>query len=478
MKQILLIAAGEWRYWLRSRLALGSAVIFLLLFTVTSVLSSLHIEAQSHARGEHQTEAEDTFLAQPDRHPHRMVHYGHYLFRTAAPLASFDPGLDMVTGQSIFLEGHRQNTVMFAESAASADFGGLSWLSPALVYQLFAPLIIILLGYGSIAREREASVLAPLMALGVSGQQLVAGKALALLSFVLLLLCPLLLSSSVALSKGESLNALLLLTGFYFIYLSLWLVLTLLASTIFIKRANVLLTLFGLWLGLNLVLPSLAVNAISGTAPTAGKIESDLTMLADLRKLGDGHNANDPAFTKLKADLLAKHGVENVADLPVNFRGIVAMYSEKKLSQVLNEYANNRMTAELQQEQNLQRYGWFSPALAIAAASRAIAGTDLNHYHLFQTQAEEVRFNFVQGLNRAHAEVLSYQNDINRNADAAAWAKARVDASNWQVLEAYKFQTAALLERYSNAYPALQMLLIWLMLVTGILFWRGGSIKP
>ncbi|MCV6623930.1 MAG: DUF3526 domain-containing protein [Cellvibrionaceae bacterium] len=478
MKQILLIAAGEWRYWLRSRLALGSAFIFLLLFFVTSVLSSWHIEAQSHSREHHQSEAEDTFLAQPDRHPHRMVHYGHYLFRTAAPLASFDPGLDMVTGQSIFLEGHRQNTVMFAESAASADFGGLSWLSPALIYQLFAPLIIILLAYGSIAREREAAVLAPLMALGVSGHQLIAGKALALLSFILLMLVPLLISSSLALNRGESLNALLLLAGFYFIYLSLWLALSLLASTVFKKRASVLLTLFGLWFGLNLVLPSLAVNAIGSESTAAGKIESDLIMMADLRKLGNGHNASDPAFTKLKADLLAEHGVDNIEELPVNFRGIVAMYSEKKLTKVLNDYANKRMMAELQQEQALVRFGWLSPALAIAAASRAIAGTDLIHYHLFQTQAEAVRFNFVQGLNRAHAEALSYQADINRNKDEDSWKKARVDASNWQVLDEYEFQTAALSERYSNAAQAMRMLLAWLILAIAILFWRGGSIKP
>ena len=61
-----------------------------------------------------------------------MVHYGHYVFRTPAPLARFDPGLDAVTGQSIFLEGHRQNTAMFAASGASADLVELDAGHPAL----------------------------------------------------------------------------------------------------------------------------------------------------------------------------------------------------------------------------------------------------------------------------------------------------------------------------------------------------------
>ncbi len=129
MNQILGVAADEWRYWRRSHLALGGAIVFLILVISISFLNMLRIDAETHARSQNQTQAEDTFRAQPDRHPHRMVHYGHYVFRAPAPLAIFDPGLDFVTGQSIFLEGHRQNTAMFAESSASADFGGLSYLS-------------------------------------------------------------------------------------------------------------------------------------------------------------------------------------------------------------------------------------------------------------------------------------------------------------------------------------------------------------
>ena len=477
MKQVYLIAVAEWRYWLRSHLAVGGALIFLLLIVATSFLTALHMDAEKHARTHQQAESEETFLAQPDRHPHRMVHYGHYLFRAPVPLASFDPGLEAVTGQSIFLEGHRQNTVMFAESAASADFGGLSWLTPALIYQLFAPLIIILLGHGTVVRERETAVLAPLLAIGISGRTLIVGKALALLSFALLLLVPLIISCAIALSNGENLVALLVLFGVYCVYLLVWTILTLLVSTTLKKRSTVLVTMAGLWFGFCLVLPSIAVNVASDTESVAGKIETDLAMLTDLRKLGDGHNANDPAFQQLRADLLEKYSVERIDELPINFRGIVAMESEKKLTKVMNDFADSRMTAELRQEKRLTNYGWLTPALAIAFVSRSIAGTDLAHYHRFQREAEAVRFAFVQGLNHAHVEKLSYQDDINRNKDDESWQRARVDASNWQVLDAFQFKTAPLSERFANASSSIQILLAWLVVTVGIVLWRGGRIK-
>jgi ABC-2 type transport system permease protein len=201
-------------------------------------------------------------------------------------------------------------------------------------------------------------------------------------------------------------------------------------------------------------------------------------MSADIKKLGDGHNANDPAFQKLRADILKKYNVDNIEDLPVNYRGIVAMDGEKKLTDVLNKYADLRMNAEEQQEQIMTDYAWFTPTLAMAFVSRAIAGTDLANYHRFQREAEQVRYEFVQGLNQAHVDQLDYQDDINRNKDEASWQKARVDASNWQVLQAYQFQPASLSERLSIAEPSMNVLVSWLLLIFISLFWSSRNLRP
>lgn len=478
MKRLFVIVSGEWQYWLRSHLALGSILIFLVLIVTTSLLTVLQIQAKNHARALQQTEAEDTFLAQPNRHPHRMVHYGHYVFRTPAPLAIFDPGLESVTGESIFLEGHRQNTAMFSESGASANFGGLSWLTPALIYQFFAPLVILLLGHGSIVREREACVLTPLLAQGIDGRTLILGKALALVSFATLLLLPLAVSCAIAFVNGGALSALISLLGVYFIYLTVWSLLALCFSALLNKRSTVLATLTALWFCFTLVLPSVAVNIAAYTAPLPGKIETDLKMLADLRKLGDGHNANDPAFAQLRANLFIKYGVERVEDLPINFRGLVAIDAEGKLTKVLNDYAESRMAGETKQEKLLTSYAWLTPTLALASASRALAGTDLEHYHRFQREAEALRFEFVQGLNRAHVQKLSYQDDINRNKSEASSLRARVDASNWQVLNKFKFQPATTSKRMTYASSSITILMAWLAVTLCVLILCAKRIKP
>jgi ABC-2 type transport system permease protein len=478
VKRVLVIAAAEWRYWLRTRLALGGALLITALLVATTVLTTLRMQSETAERTQHQAKAETAFLTQPDRHPHRMVHYGHYVFRTPAPLALFDPGLDPVTGQSIFLEGHRQNTAMFAASDASADLGGMSWLSPAMVYQLFAPLLVILLGHGLVAREREAATLATLLAQGTPGRAVLAGKALALFSFVVVLLLPLALGAGFAMLNGEQLLAAGALMIAYLLYLVIWGALALLASAFIGNRAAVLATLATLWIALTLVLPAVAVSSAANAAPMAGKLEDDLAMLTELRKLGDGHNANDPAFAQLRADLLAKYGVQRVEELPVNWRGVVAQISEQKLTDTLNSYAGARMAAETRQAAALSVFGWLTPLLALAEASRAVSGTDLTHHHRFLREAEALRYAFVQGLNQIHAKKLAYADDIRRSSDTEAERRTRVDAANWQLLQRFRFQPDAAGSRIQQARTQWLMLGLWCALLMMATFWLGGRLKP
>ena len=478
MSTTLTITTDEWRYWLRSKLALAVVALFVVILVGVSVLTNLRIDAETHEREHHQEVSEETFLDQPDRHPHRMVHYGHYVFRAPMPLAIFDPGLDAITGQTLFLEGHRQNSATFSASAASADLGGFSWLTPALMYQLFAPLLVIVLGHGAIVRERESGTLPALLAQGLTGRRLVAGKLLALALFVVLLLVPVLVSGVIALSAGEHVFAAASLVGVYLAYLLVWVALTLLVSALAKKRATAVAILAAAWLALTLVLPAVAVNTTTQTAPLAGKIETELTMLTEMRGLGDGHDVDDSVYNDVQASLLAQYGVASVEDLDINIRGVLAQKAEAELTDTLNVYADRRMAAEMRQSERVTAHGWLTPTLAVAAASRTLAGTDLFHYHRFLRQAEALRISFVQGLNRAHAEVLSYTDDINRNRDEASWERARIDASNWQVLETFQYEPASASVRVAGAQSSIAMLAAWIAVLSLLLTWAGGRLKP
>ena len=463
MSGSVLIAKEEWRQWLRSRLAVLSLIVFSVLLLFTTVLTMLDAQEARHARLHQQEQAEETFLNQPDRHPHRMVHYGHYVFRAPPPLAIFDPGVDAVTGQSLFLEGHRQNSAMFADARAEARTGGFGALTPAKLYHLFLPLLIIALGHGVILREREARTLGPLLSQGVSGTRLYRGKLLALGALIGLLSLPALFSSIAASVSGESLLAGLTLYFGNVLYLGIWAALTLLVSVVTRSRGVALGVLSAAWVLTVLVIPRIGVTSASVALPTEGKILTDMRMNDDLRKLGDGHNAADPAFAALQANLLEQYGVETVDELPVNFRGIVASKSEEELTETLNAYAEKRMERERAQAAHLSAYGWMSPYLAIGGASRNLAGTDLDTHHRFLREAETVRFDFVQGLNEAHIGKLSYIDDINRNNGEEGNRRARIDAANWQVLNDFTFTPDPASDRLRRAMSKLLALALWFL---------------
>lgn len=478
MKTALTIAADEWRYWLRSNLIVFVVALFAVLLIAVSVLTASRMHHTATEQQHHQAEAEDVFVAQPDRNPHRMVHYGHYVFRTPTPLALFDPGLDALTGQAMFLEGHRQNSATFAASAGSGDLGGFAWLTPAVTYQIFAPLLIVLLGHSAMVREREGRVLASLLAQGISGRSILVGKALALLSFIALLLLPLLVSAALALGDGASSMAALALVAVYFLYLAVWGGLTLLVSSWFHNRASVITALASCWLVLTLVLPSVAVNVASSVAPLAGKIEMELAMLTEFQEVSDGHSVNQAASDELQQKLFAQYGVNRLEDLEINIRGLLAQQAEQELTDAMNVYAEKRMSGELRQAELLAGHGWVTPMLAVAVASRTLTGTDMHHYHSFLRQAEDLRIDFVQGINQVHAEQLSYLDDINRNRDAASYNRSRVDAANWQLLDDFHFQIDSATQRIASASSAIVMLLVWLLAVGGGLLWRGGKLSP
>ena len=466
MGQLFTIAGEEWRLWLRSRLALNTVLIFALLLISTSVVTALRMSEAHHGRAERQAAAEETFLSQPDRHPHRMVHYGHYVFRAPPPLSMIDPGVDPVTGQSMFLEGHRQNTAMFADARAGAELGGFEDLTGALVYQLFLPLLLIAIGHGLIIREREENTLVPLLAQGVTGVQLYAAKWMALAAASLALLLPLAVLCAVAILRGAaplaSVGVLVLYAG----YLLVWCSLILLVSSVARSRSVALAMLALLWLSTALIVPRIAVESASSAIPVPGKLMTDLNMQAELRAVGDGHDADAPAFRQLRANLLAQYGAQRVEDLPVNFRGVVAQSAEADLTAVMNRHAEERMALEAAQARFAAAFGWLSPVVAVAAGSRTLSGTDLATHHRFLREAEAVRFDFVQGLNRVHAEQLDYIVDINRSNDAASERRTRMSAENWNVLDTFSFQPAAAGERLARAGAFMAMLAGWLLLLT------------
>ena len=149
------IARDEMRLLWRSRVAVLGVALLVLLTLVAALTAYQRQHIIGIERAGYQAQANSAFDAQPNRHPHRMVHYGHFVFRPISPLAAFDPGIESFTGHTLFLEGHRQNTANFGDVRQSSMLVRFGQLTPAFVLQMLAPLLLIFLGYAMVARERE-----------------------------------------------------------------------------------------------------------------------------------------------------------------------------------------------------------------------------------------------------------------------------------------------------------------------------------
>ena len=92
---------------------LGS--IILLLLITAAVTGTINYKVLAAERALAQSTATENFNNQPDRHPHRVAHYGSYAFRPKSVLSFLDFGLDSYTGTMVYLEAHQQNSANFGD---------------------------------------------------------------------------------------------------------------------------------------------------------------------------------------------------------------------------------------------------------------------------------------------------------------------------------------------------------------------------
>lgn len=176
MSALVPVMRNELRAMVRNRTALAGIALLAMLVIVATVVSLHHMNSAAEYRSRQQAAAQAAFEAQPDRHPHRVVHYGHFVYRLPSALAAFDAGVDPFTGSSMFLEGHRQNTANFGDVMQGSILTRFGQLTPAFVLQVLAPLVLVFLGHGVLSQERERGTLRQLMLQGASSRSIVGGK--------------------------------------------------------------------------------------------------------------------------------------------------------------------------------------------------------------------------------------------------------------------------------------------------------------
>jgi len=462
MSRAFLIARGELLLLLRSRSAWAGLLALLLLSAVAAATSWTHAERERSARTAHQTAADQAFAGQPDRHPHRVIHYGTYALRNIEPLAAFDPGVDAFTGTVLFLEGHRQNSATFGAVRESSGLLRFGQLTPAFVLQALAPLLLIFLGFSAVSREWESGSLRQLRVHGVRAREILLGKGLALGGVALAALAPALvaLAVSAAAAPGQGAAAGLIALG-YLLYLLIWVVAIIAVSALARSSRGALVALVAAWAIAVVLVPRAAAAFAARAEPLPTRVETDQAIGRDLRRLGDSHNPDDPFFAAFRQRTLARYGASRVEDLPINYRGAVSAEGEALTSRLFAEYAGRIADVQRAQAAWLRGAGVLSPMLAVRTTSMAGAGTSLETHLRFLQQAEAYRFDMVQRLNRLHALAVRAEDDAARSKDPEAERRTRVAAANWSAIPDFRFDPPNAGERLRAMLPGLALLALW-----------------
>jgi len=471
MSIVARIAREEWRSLLRDRAAVLGLALLTLLMLVAALNAWEHQRNTNAERAHYQAQANQAFESQPDRHPHRMVHFGHFLFRPLNPLAAFDPGIDGYTGNTLFLEGHRQNSANFGDVRQNSLLLRFGQLTPAFVLQVLAPLLLIFFGYAGVARERESGTLRILLAQGVSSRQLVLGKFLALAGFAGVALLPPVLGLFWFAASGQApwTLALLLVAG-YVGWLLLWALVVVLGSMLAARGRDALLVLLTAWAVAVILVPRWAPDLATTMVALPTRFEDNINVQRDYLALGDAHNPDDPRFSAFRDNLLRKYGVTRIEDLPVNFKGLVGMEGERLSSELFDRYADAAFDRQARQNAVVDGFGWLDPALALRRLSMTAAGTDLAAYRRFLEQGERYRYDLVQGLNRIEAEELRYVDDTDPNKEN------RVSRSHWKAFPPFRYEPAPLADALRRAAPAGLALLLWVATAAALVWGLGGRL--
>lgn len=407
---------------------------FLLLFPLlqllilTALLSCwIYVNNEQRAQSHWRAEVQQQWESQPDRHPHRVAHYGTYSFRAMTPLSFFDTGVSHAVGNLLFLEAHRQNAVQFSEAQAGGKLAGFSTLTPASLLLIVWPLLLIAIAFDSVSDERQSGRMRQFISGGISVKHWLAGKTLAYTCLSLIFLLPLFVAalllaifSHTAFTPDIALR-LALLFLLYFIYSVVWVAIVIGISSLTSRSQTVLACLVGVWLVTAIILPRfLSAHALSAfDYPSRGQFE--IQLVEATAKLGDSHNPADPHFAQFKAATLAEYGVERIEDLPVNYAGLVMAEGERLSAEVYAEHYGHLVQQFERQDRLINYFAAVNPYLFARTLSMQLAASDSRHFYHFEQEAENYRYQMIQKLNHLHAHHIEHAHNKTQKLSADYW---------------------------------------------------------
>ncbi len=460
-----IVVKNEWLQWQRNGLMKVSILAFVFIGIVAlwhqvsyqASLSEIRMEAQQDSRTE--------WLSQELKHPHMAAHFGNYAYKKPSMLHSFDPGLSIYTGTSVYMEPHRQNDFLFSKSQESDTGLRFGWLSPAMICQLILPLLIILLSFNAINGEMKRGTLPLLLSQGVSFRKILLAKTLAV--FILLetlLTCYLvatILASLLFIKANVDITAAVYVWIIYSLYCFCWCLIGIYISARIKNIGSSIAVLLLIWMFANILMPRVSANVAENMYSLTTNYEFKKQIAEDIEKGLDGHDSRNDRAKRIEQELLTQYKVDSVQKLPFNFEGYIMQQGEEYSSKVYDVHFTKIFEA-LKNQKNIQ--SWFSlisPYIAVRNLSMAASNASLESEIDFQQQAEQYRRTFVQSMN----------NDMRDNSAYGTFETYRVKNDKYSSIQDLEIDNHNLSWSFPHVLIENSLLLLWTLVLLVAMVW-------
>ncbi len=476
-KEILVLIARQfWVSTWKAKAVYGVLLVVLVLLFFGAV-SGVGYYDQNHFRADHQQMARESWEANPDKHPHRMAHFGSFAFRVKHPLSIFDFGLESFTGNAVFLEAHKQNTANFSEASLSTGLLRFGELSMAMILQTILPLIVFFIGYYAIVSDKENGTLRILLTQGATWKEILFGRTLGLFAIALVFFAPFIVVTGILLFTEEHMVSsgwlrLLLITTSYMVFLFVLSSVAIIISTRSLSAKSALVKLLGLWLLMTILIPRTAQSLGSYFHPAPTKQAFRAGVEEEVLALGDSHDPDDPLFNSIKDSVLLAHQVASVEELPFNYGGYLMSLGEKMTAEVYRKH-QGRLTDLYRKQNELTHWlALVNPYLAIKTLSMGLCGVDFEAYVDFQGQAEAYRYQLAQRMNELQMKYISP--DKVHGSEGKVYVVARKE---WQALPDFHYEFLSIATSLKNEVITLAALFLWLLVAVALLNFLSKKAK-
>lgn len=453
-----------------------AGILIVLLLTALAV-GWRNYEEISAERELAQSTVRDQWLKQPEQNPHSGVHYGIYAFRPRTFLSSLDPGLEPYVGATVWLEAHLQNQFVARPADDASAVQRFGQMTVAMVLQVLLPLLIILVAFAVFAGEREQGTFRLLLSLGVKPSHLAAGKALGVAGALGLVLVPAVVIGVLALSlltdlamARLDLGRMLLVGGFYLLYLGIFVGVSLAVSARARSSRLALIGLLGFWFFNSLIAPRVTSDIAQTLYPSISNFEFEAE-IAKARDYGlDGTSTYAERKSKRQKEVLQQYGVEKPKDLPVNFYGIQLQMNEDFGYLAFDKFYDGVYDNFRRQNRVRDIAALFAPLLAIRSLSMGLSATDWYQHQDFAERAEMYR--------RLEVKIINDDITFNGIVDGVSLSNKYVKGIDiWEKVPPFEYQLKPVSWVLGNHRLSIVILLLWSAFAAVVLCWATQRIE-